>query len=78
MPIRLGAAAASLEASRALENMGFLVIAIRPPTVPEGTARLRLTFSASHTLEDVLSLAAAMTELGLVPGQIEKAAQSGL
>ena len=45
MPVVIGEAQAALDASRLLEDEGFLVVAIRPPTVPEGTARLRLTFS---------------------------------
>jgi 8-amino-7-oxononanoate synthase len=39
------------------------VPAIRPPTVPAGTARLRVTLSAAHTLEEVAQLAAALNEL---------------
>ena len=46
VPVVLGQAQAALEASQVLEAEGFLVVAIRPPTVPVGTARLRLTFSA--------------------------------
>jgi 8-amino-7-oxononanoate synthase len=53
----IGSAAAALEASRNLETEGFLVVAIRPPTVPEGTARLRLTFSAAHTDAEIARLA---------------------
>jgi 8-amino-7-oxononanoate synthase len=45
----LGTAEAALAASKQLEARGLLVTAIRPPTVPQGTARLRLTFSATHT-----------------------------
>ncbi len=48
--VMLGAARAALDASAALEREGFLAVAIRPPTVPEGTARLRLAFPAA--LED--------------------------
>jgi 8-amino-7-oxononanoate synthase len=48
---------AALAASRLLEEQGYLVVAIRPPTVPPGTARLRLTFSAAHSDEDVERLA---------------------
>lgn len=44
----------------ALEREGFLAVAIRPPTVPPGTSRLRLSFSAGHTDEDVDALAAAV------------------
>jgi len=40
-----------------LEREGFLAVAIRPPTVPENTARLRFTFTASHTEADVARLA---------------------
>ena len=47
VPVVIGEAQAALDASRLLEDEGFLVVAIRPPTVPEGTARLRLTFSAA-------------------------------
>lgn len=47
-PVILGSAARALAVSRELEAQGFLVSAIRPPTVPAGTARLRITLSASH------------------------------
>jgi 8-amino-7-oxononanoate synthase len=60
VPVILGSSAVALEASRLLEARGFLVTAIRPPTVPEGTARLRITFAADHTRDDVLRLAAAV------------------
>ena len=46
VPVVIGEAAAALAASQLLEAEGFLAVAIRPPTVPEGTARLRLSFSA--------------------------------
>ena len=48
---------AALEASRLLEDYGFLVVAIRPPTVPPGTARLRLTFTAQHPDDEIERLA---------------------
>lgn len=57
LPVVLGSPDRALAASRLLENEGFLVTAIRPPTVPEGTARLRVTFSAAHRDEDVMRLA---------------------
>ncbi|HSG64935.1 MAG TPA: 8-amino-7-oxononanoate synthase [Gammaproteobacteria bacterium] len=60
VPIVLGTPARALEASRALEARGFLVVAIRPPTVPEGTARLRLAFSAAHSGADIERLATAI------------------
>jgi 8-amino-7-oxononanoate synthase len=55
-----GGAAAALEAAETLRAAGFLVAAIRPPTVPAGTSRLRLTFSAEHTAEQVAALAQAV------------------
>lgn len=57
VPIVLGAAERALAASALLEEERFLVTAIRPPTVPAGTARLRFTFSAAHRDEDVQRLA---------------------
>jgi 8-amino-7-oxononanoate synthase len=57
VPVVVGAAAAALEASQILEAEGFLVVPIRPPTVPEGTARLRLTFSAAHPDAEIERLA---------------------
>jgi 8-amino-7-oxononanoate synthase len=61
--IVMGSAARALAASEALRAAGFLVAAIRPPTVPAGTARLRLTFSAAHTPEQVAALVAAVRPL---------------
>ena len=63
VPVILGEAAAALAAQAALEAEGFLVIAIRQPTVPAGTARLRIAFTAGHTDEDVDRLAAAVRGL---------------
>jgi 8-amino-7-oxononanoate synthase len=57
VPVLLGTADAALAASARLQQAGFLVAAIRPPTVPPGTARLRLTFTAGHQMGDVLKLA---------------------
>ena len=54
--------ARSLAVSKALEMQGFLVAAIRPPTVPAGTARLRVTFSAIHEESQVDALIDAMTK----------------
>ena len=48
-PVITGTAQAALQWSAALREAGILITAIRPPTVPEGTARLRITFSATHT-----------------------------
>lgn len=63
VPVIMGGAEAALAASAALEAQGFLVVAIRPPTVPEGTARLRLAFSAEHDDADVIRLADAVAAL---------------
>ncbi|UTP38946.1 8-amino-7-oxononanoate synthase [Phenylobacterium sp. LH3H17] len=60
VPIMIGAADAALAAAAALEAQGFLAIAIRPPTVPAGTARLRLAFTAGHPDAEVDRLAAAV------------------
>jgi 8-amino-7-oxononanoate synthase len=57
VPIVIGDEEIALAASRYLENEGYLVVAIRPPTVPSGTARLRLTFTAQHPDEEVGRLA---------------------
>ena len=57
MPVVIGEAVDALNASSLLEQEGFLVVAIRPPTVPEGTARLRLAFAASHPDSEIVRLA---------------------
>jgi 8-amino-7-oxononanoate synthase len=62
-PILLGEADAAVAWSRRLEELGFLVTAIRPPTVPAGQARLRVTFSASHDEEQVDRLLDALSIL---------------
>ena len=59
----MGTAARAMAASAALRAAGFLVAAIRPPTVPPGSSRLRVTFSAAHTPEQVAALAAAVRPL---------------
>jgi 8-amino-7-oxononanoate synthase len=59
-PLVLGDAAAALAASHRLAEAGYRVTAIRPPTVPAGTARLRITLSAAHTPQQVQGLLAAL------------------
>ena len=59
-PLLIGAAADALAISRQLEAQGILITAIRPPTVPEGTARLRITLSALHEEHQVDRLLAAL------------------
>jgi 8-amino-7-oxononanoate synthase len=63
VPVILGDAARAMEASAQLAGEGFLVSAIRPPTVPAGTARLRFTFSAAHREADIRRLAALTSRL---------------
>lgn len=62
-PLIVGEAADALRASEALLERGFLVTAIRPPTVPKGTARLRITLSAAHSEADVDHLLDALAVL---------------
>lgn len=57
VPVVIGGENETLAASRLLADNGFFVAAIRPPTVPEGTARLRLTFTAQHADGDIERLA---------------------
>ena len=52
-PLIVGAADAALRLSQVLREQGILITAIRPPTVPEGASRLRITFSANHQDEHV-------------------------
>ena len=57
VPVILGEPVAALEASQILEREGFLVTPIRPPTVPAGTARLRLAFTSGHPDAEIARLA---------------------
>lgn len=59
-PILIGDSAQAMAWSQQLEAAGFYVPAIRPPTVPENAARLRVTLSAGHTLADVDALIQAL------------------
>jgi len=62
-PVLLGRPEAATAASEALAERGFLVAAIRPPTVPAGTSRLRVTFSAAHEERDVQRLVEALADV---------------
>ncbi len=53
VPVVVGDADAALAASQMLEAEGFLAVAIRPPTVPKGTARLRFSFTPGHSESDI-------------------------
>lgn len=59
-PLIVGDNKEALALSEYLQTCGILVPAIRPPTVPVGTARLRISLSAAHTLDDVKQLIAAL------------------
>jgi 8-amino-7-oxononanoate synthase len=63
-PLVIGESADALAVSEKLAERGLLVPAIRPPTVPQGTARLRISLSADHSTEDVERLIAALLEIG--------------
>ena len=62
-PLIIGGNQQALAVSAALRERGILVTAIRPPTVAEGTARLRIALSAAHELADVRRLVAALNAL---------------
>jgi 8-amino-7-oxononanoate synthase len=63
VPLILGDPDTALAASRRLADQGFLVTAIRPPTVPPGTARLRFTFTAEHQEADIRRLIDAVRQV---------------
>jgi 8-amino-7-oxononanoate synthase len=73
--IILGSAEAALAASAALQSRGLLVSAIRPPTVPAGSARLRITFSAAHTEAQLDRLLEALQ--AVLPSQLDTALPAG-
>jgi len=62
-PLLIGDNQAALALSEGLRERGIWVAAIRPPTVPQGTARLRITLSAAHSESDVAQLIGALHEL---------------
>lgn len=62
-PILLGSDAQALHAAKKLREAGFFVPAIRPPTVPQGQSRLRVTLSARHQIQDIQKLIEALRTL---------------
>lgn len=69
-PLLLGEAQQALDVSRALEAQGLLVVAVRPPTVPHGQARLRITLSAAHEETHVDRLLEALASLRLAAAPV--------
>jgi 8-amino-7-oxononanoate synthase len=70
-PLLVGGAEQALAWQQQLAQQGMLVAAIRPPTVPQGTARLRITLSAAHRSEDIDQLLDALQTCQLRFGQQE-------
>jgi 8-amino-7-oxononanoate synthase len=68
VPVVLGDEQAALDMAAKLLERGLHVPAIRPPTVPVGSSRLRVTLSAAHTDAHIDQLLAAFTDLGIEPG----------
>ena len=62
-PVILGSNANALAAAKLLDAMGYWIPAIRPPTVPAGSARLRITFSANHNIEELKNLIQALHKI---------------
>ena len=62
-PVMVGDNETALKISQTLEQQGILVTAIRPPTVPKGTARLRVTLSAEHEEKDVEQLLSVLEKI---------------
>lgn len=61
VPVILGEDERALAAAQDLQSQGFDIRAIRPPTVPEGTSRLRISLNALHSKDDIAALASALT-----------------
>ena len=70
VPIIVGESSEALAASARLLRAGFHVPAIRPPTVPRGTARLRVALSAAHDPEAVRALARELAAMGFTSKNI--------
>lgn len=64
-PWLIGDATAACAAASALANAGLDAVAIRPPTVPKGSARLRIALSAEHSLDNIDTLLAAMQKVSI-------------
>jgi 8-amino-7-oxononanoate synthase len=64
-PLLVGESNEAVRISQALRERDILVPAIRPPTVPQGTARLRISLSAAHQPQDIMRLTQTLNELAL-------------
>ena len=62
-PVILGSNANALLAAKLLDEAGYWIPAIRPPTVPNGSARLRITFSANHSVDDLRQLIQGLNQI---------------
>jgi 8-amino-7-oxononanoate synthase len=67
-PVILGSNANALAAAKLLDESGYWIPAIRPPTVPLGSSRLRITFSANHSVDDLRELITALKVIEQVVG----------
>ena len=63
VPVIIGDTDETLRISQLLQEQGFFAVAIRPPTVPKGTARLRISINASHTDDDIQALLDCLSHL---------------
>ena len=73
-PVILGSNANALMAAKLLDEAGYWIPAIRPPTVPLGSARLRITFSANHSIDDLHKL---ITTLKKIEQEVNQKANNG-
>lgn len=71
IPLILGDNDTALRFSKALESEGILAVAIRPPTVPDGTARIRFSLSAEHTIIDLKDAVSTICSVGLRLGVLD-------
>jgi 8-amino-7-oxononanoate synthase len=71
VPVIVGDNATALRFSSALAEEGIAAVAIRPPTVPDGTARIRFSLSAVHTDEELSDAAACIRNIGIKLGVLK-------
>lgn len=71
VPLRIGQPETALRFGSALEEEGILAVAIRPPTVPDGTSRIRISLSSAHTQEELDHAAEVIRNTGLSLGVLQ-------